>query len=602
MRTLSCVLLILVVLTSFMGMPSVSMASPMPQSQKWSFGVITDTQWMADLDDNFNPETSSTYIIAQINQQFIQAGVKFVVAPGDLVEVGEVDGMGIRALYTQDLYNAGIGFYPLRGNHEIDLNLISGTELRHAFPQIVDGVNNNTPADITTALIPAVDLLHVPPVSKTGDPFSVGSNFTEPTDVNTANHSVSYAFQYNNATFMLLDQFDADNDYCNSTIAQQQGWIDTTLSARPAKTHAFVFAHKNILGGKHKDNLFGCDLFPTDITAGEDPGDGNGMVIAKLTPEELETLTVKQMTANKFLASMQTNQVDYVFTGHDHHHWVSVVISPDGRSKIRQVIGQSASLKFYPPGTPVSTNNFPIEQDLDKVGYYIFTVDGPRVVMDYYASTPSDGIFNFVKISSNYYSLNGKEKLVAQRGSYNMSDDTTVAETFETGFKRTRMAILAGTNYSTAITSYGKAINNNVNTAWRASDVTLFSDILTLSGMSRTLGGTLTDTYVLSMSYTARSSLDPLIRSGQFSILTRDNKGKWGNAVKKNFGGVSKFIYGPWNSTYPLGSYGVDPATKTAWAVLNYNGDFAVGINVSRQFMPFVVRYYQCDVSDFENC
>ena len=33
---------------------------------------------------------------------------------------------------------------------------------------------------------------------------------------------------------------------------------------------------------------------------------------------------------------------------------------------------------------------------------------------------------------------------------------------------------------------------------------------------------------------------------------------------------------GPWKPGYDLGTYGVDPGTKTAWAVLDYNADFAV--------------------------
>jgi hypothetical protein len=34
-------------------------------------------------------------------------------------------------------------------------------------------------------------------------------------------------------------------------------------------------------------------------------------------------------------------------------------------------------------------------------------------------------------------------------------------------------------------------------------------------------------------------------------------------------------VTGPWKASYGLGTYGVDPGTKTVWAVLNYNADFA---------------------------
>ena len=88
---------------------------------------------------------------------------------------------------------------------------------------------------------------------------------------------------------------------------------------------------------------------------------------------------------NTFLDSMQANNVKYVISGHDHHHYNSVVTSPDGLSKVHQLITQSDSSKFYTPGTPVSANDVPVEQDLARIGYYIFTVDGPRVTIDYYA-------------------------------------------------------------------------------------------------------------------------------------------------------------------------------------------------------------------------
>ena len=431
-------------------------------------------------------------------------------------------------------------------------------------------MNNNTPADITTALITTTDLINNPPAARTGVTFTVGTNFTAPTAVNTANNSVSYAFQYGNATFMLLDQFDVNGNYYNSTLPDQQNWISTTLATRPASSHAFVFAHKNLLGGNHKDNLFGGPVVAAD------PGDGSGVVTATLTITQLNQLTAKQAAENTFLAGLQVNKVDYIFTGHDHHHYVSMVTSPDGLSKARQIIGQSDSSKFYTPVNPFSSNDTPIQQDLFKVGYYIFTIDGPRVTVDYYAdaigtSGLNGGKFNFVKVSSLHYGLNGKEKLVAQKGSYVMSDDTTVAAALESGFKGTAMNILKGTNNGIAATNYGKALVNDVTTAWKASDSgSLYSDILSLNGMVDIPSGAYTDPYVLSLTYTGTLP----VNSG---IMTRNASGLWVNAATQNFGSTSVFISGPWQASYALGTYGVDTATHTAWAVLNINGDFAVG-------------------------
>jgi hypothetical protein len=48
-------------------------------------------------------------------------------------------------------------------------------------------------------------------------------------------------------------------------------------------------------------------------------------------------------------------------------------------------------------------------------------------------------------------------------------------------------------------------------------------------------------------------------------------------------------VLGPWNASYTLGTYGLDPATHTAWAILNYNGDFAVG-STAKLYLPVVVK------------
>jgi hypothetical protein len=47
-----------------------------------------------------------------------------------------------------------------------------------------------------------------------------------------------------------------------------------------------------------------------------------------------------------------------------------------------------------------------------------------------------------------------------------------------------------------------------------------------------------------------------------------------------NFGGTREFKPGPYVSGYELGTYGFDPDTRTAWAVINYNADFAVARDI----------------------
>jgi hypothetical protein len=58
-------------------------------------------------------------------------------------------------------------------------------------------------------------------------------------------------------------------------------------------------------------------------------------------------------------------------------------------------------------------------------------------------------------------------------------------------------------------------------------------------------------------------------------LVASDENGNWVNAVDKNIGGAKKFVLGPYQSGYELGTYGIDPKTHTVWAVINYTGDFA---------------------------
>ncbi len=73
---------------------------------------MSDTQWTIAVDPaGNNPNGVSVSIINQINQQFIDKGVKFVIQVGDLTENGNNADIALRAAAAKPLYNAGIGFY-----------------------------------------------------------------------------------------------------------------------------------------------------------------------------------------------------------------------------------------------------------------------------------------------------------------------------------------------------------------------------------------------------------------------------------------------------------------------------------------------------------
>ncbi len=87
-------------------------------AEEWSFGVMGDTQWTTADPSGQNPDTVPLSFINQVNEQMILAKVKFVIEVGDLTDDGNTPSEAIRAVGAQQLYDAGIGFFPMRGNHE----------------------------------------------------------------------------------------------------------------------------------------------------------------------------------------------------------------------------------------------------------------------------------------------------------------------------------------------------------------------------------------------------------------------------------------------------------------------------------------------------
>ncbi len=314
------------------------------QASTWSFGLMSDTQWIGNTDLANNPGTSAISIVNQVNQQFINSGVKFVIQDGDLVDSYSASNEAVRAKAAQTLYGAGIGFYPLRGNH--------------------DAPNNGT------ASLLAVQNLY-PQMTGAGNTFGAG-NFV----VNAA--TGSYAFDYNNTRIVMLDQFTGaptgNADPLKGTnVATQLNWLGAALSTAtnpdPGVTNSFVIGHKNLIGGNHVDNLFGAN--PSSNPA----------------------------VQNTFFQILAQNKVDAYIGGHDHMMQLDRVTSPDGATTVTQIISGSDSNKFYvPAGTAPNLNGgktnaeqYGRTQDvllesLYDVGYWIFTVDGATVDASYYAA------------------------------------------------------------------------------------------------------------------------------------------------------------------------------------------------------------------------
>jgi hypothetical protein len=114
-----------------------------------------------------------------------------------------------------------------------------------------------------------------------------------------------------------------------------------------------------------------------------------------------------------------------------------------------------------------------------------------------------------------------------------------------------------------------------VDIGWSAATCATYSSIMSLWGTAD-VGSSSGDTVALSMSFDGSAVSDATLVSGGFGLATQDSAGNWTNAVAQNVGGTPSFMLGAWNASYKLGTFGVDPATNTAWAVVNHAGRFAV--------------------------
>jgi hypothetical protein len=514
-----------------------------PASTAWKFGLMGDTQWTTSDPAGTNPTTVAKSIIDQISPQFIAAHVKFVIQVGDLADTGNDADETVRAHAAQSLYNDGIGFFPMRGNHE------------------TYGIGNSYAIPVLQSLYPQTRGL-----SQT---FGA-TNFSSPTSVSTELDGMSYSFDYNNARFVIIDPWvTASRDLSKAgydfgySIAEQQPWISNRLDKATRGTdHAFVMSHQPLIAENHQDTMF------------------QGYTNANPDMQ------------NAFFASLQSNNVKYYLSGHDHINQHSIIASPDGLSSVHELISASDSSKFYTPKALTDANWFgqktretSVAQEGYTVGYYIFTVDGPNVTVDFYSDThgnwQSDASyplgtgrsdtnitpnFTFAKKQTWGYSQNGTEFLVAQGASYPTTPYT---------FSGTTAKFLAGTNTSTAMDLSHRALPHAVDIGWSAATCATSSAILSLWGTSD-IGSSSGDSVVLSMSFDSSTVSNALLNSGNFGLAAQDSSGNWTSAVAQNVGGTPAFVLGAWNTGYGLGTFGVDPITNTAWAVVNHAGRFAV--------------------------
>ena len=250
-------------------------------AEEWRFGVLSDTQWTTP-DDGQSPNTIPAGILKQVNQLFISQGVKVVIDVGDSVDVSTLDNLDARALFVQNLYNAGIAYYPLRGNHEAE-DPMSGLYFARTWPQIgyilnatlgtvgptaSFGWNNATPPDILLNSPTLGTDTHIAPPAKTNTKSSGWARIsptlwpsTTPTPAyrtrSTTRTPVSFSSTSSSPATQHTGQFHRPAAGLDHSVLSAKAAANP-LGRTPDLIQAFVFAHKNLLGGNHKDNLFGA--------------------------------------------------------------------------------------------------------------------------------------------------------------------------------------------------------------------------------------------------------------------------------------------------------------------------------------------------------
>jgi len=132
----------------------------------------------------------------------------------------------------------------------------------------------------------------------------------------------------------------------------------------------------------------------------------------------------------------------------------------------------------------------------------------------------------------------------------------------------TQGSFLGGT--SSAIASVQGTFGN---TSSASNDAARIGQVLSLTGVPVVnLGTGETDVFVLQLAVTG-------LTADSFLAWYNSDTNTWVNAVLGNYGGTMFFAgdgaYDPLTD-FNLGTYGVDTATGTVWAVLNHNSDFAV--------------------------
>ncbi|MGE9291357.1 MAG: metallophosphoesterase family protein [Puniceicoccales bacterium] len=506
-----------------------------------AFAVIPDTQGSWDgvpLEE-----------VNAIASRIIEHSPEFVIHVGDVTDGNSSNGdvklaqlEYLKELLVEPLADEGIGFYPVRGNHDSNAYLQTSRGVSAwaaAFPYLFEGEN------------PLVDPADVP-----------GGSPESPNDSNFC-----YVYSPNeNVFFVSVDQWNGGDD------TNYSDWVERKFAEiRGQQPHAHIF-------GFSHSGLFSTSIHPAM----------SEFVEGGATP---------------YLAAGEKFQIDGWFSGHNHIYdrSMAVNLSKGNLPYLFDFTCGSASEKFYGL-TRVPSEDQHLNHLVDStvtvgrpITYLFAEIVGPFVQIVAYMSpdTNGHGAFDDWSVWDAYtYSRNGKQFTVAAGENYSdhgIEDQSPKAD----DFVGTTVALRDGVNSDRRIyIAEGERFSpyRNITTGWwKTADwydpggVTLVSDIVSIHGMRNDAIRNRSDTYTLVLGL-EESAMDGVaiedLRIVAFldPDLSDEDEGEWVEAVRATL--ASDFPLAPIfrspRMNDPLGAWGIDRETNTVWARLDYQGDFAI--------------------------
>ncbi|MHC4203816.1 MAG: metallophosphoesterase family protein [Planctomycetota bacterium] len=292
--------------------------------EPWKFIVTCDSRGS---DNGIQP-----IILGELVNEILDQGVDFVLFPGDLVSgYAYIGPEGFEGeLWTwvnkmQPVYDAGIGVYVSRGNHEL-----MDTWSRSIWPN-VDPDDNHTTRWLNVFGNDLYPELMLPDNGPESEKY------------------MTYAVTHKNAFIISLDHYAGINHETIHMVNQE--WLDAQLAAN-TKPHIFIAGHETAFRAMHTDGL---DNRPAERDA--------------------------------FWASIRNAGGRTYFAGHDHFYDHARIDDGDGNpdNDIHQYIIGTGGAYPYAWSPPYSGNNsfYTVEQlsHFENYGYVLVEVYGLDVTL-----------------------------------------------------------------------------------------------------------------------------------------------------------------------------------------------------------------------------